>query len=263
MTFTNENEYPFYVSMIGTSHCAPDYHITRQKSWTYCLEYILSGRGYISQNDAEHIAVSKGDTYMLHQNEKQDYYTDPEQLLNKIWMNFSGPVAKSMVEAYGLSSRIYWKNTNILPYLEEIHHILDSTKDKKKAFDRCARVFLHICQILSAAENETEPNLDVAERIKDYIDNYSDVNISLDEVITYFHYSKSYAIRSFRKKYNCTPYSYILVRKIEAAKSILRNTEMSIKDISDYLQFSDTHYFSKFFSQHVGVSPKKFRENNI
>lgn len=263
LAFTNEENYPFNVSMIGTSHCDKNYHIRRMASDVFCLEYVLAGHGFVSENGKNFLAA-KGDTYMLHINQDHDYYTDPENCWRKIWMNFNGSVAEHLVQAYNLAERIYYPQTNILPYMEEIHEALSVIKDKKVAFERCARIFMKILQLLhQMSDGYVEPPGTIAESLKAYIDNLSEVNISLDSVIERIHCSKSYAIRSFKEKYNITPYNYILSRKIGLAKSMLLSTTLSISDISDYLGFCDSHYFSRYFRQHTAVSPSEYRKKQI
>jgi YesN/AraC family two-component response regulator len=46
---------------------------------------------------------------------------------------------------------------------------------------------------------------------------------------------------------------------MNTAKALLRNTAMSINEVSYYLGFANAHYFSNFFSKREGVSPKEYR----
>jgi AraC family transcriptional regulator, transcriptional activator of pobA len=47
------------------------------------------------------------------------------------------------------------------------------------------------------------------------------------------------------------------------AQKYLTHTSYTITEISYLLDFNDVAYFSRFFKQHKGVSPKAFRENKI
>ena len=47
--------------------------------------------------------------------------------------------------------------------------------------------------------------------------------------------------------------SYFVKMKINKAKELLRNTDMSISDISSKLSFDNPNYFSKVFKKNTGI----------
>ena len=261
MAFTNIEDYPFWVSMVGTSECDKNYHINRINSSVYTLEYVLEGQGNIFEDSKSAIAI-KGDTWLLHAGRNQEYYTDPEKPWRKIWINFGGPLADYLVAAYGLDE-FYYPCTNILPLLEEFHNTVTTIENHRIAFDKCAIIFHRICQQLY---NQHYTGINsvgtIAEEMKRYIDTNSEIDLSLDALVRRIHCSKAYAIRSFKKRYNITPYNYILNRKIELAKYLLINTNISIVDVAEQLAMCDSHYFSKCFKKHTGISPSEFRRQH-
>lgn len=260
LAFTNYSQEPFWVAMVGTSDCDKNYHIYREKSDVFTLEYVLDGQGSVAENDKSVIAV-KGDTWLLHTQCAHSYYTDPDKRWKKIWVNFGGPVAENLIAAYGLND-FFYPRINILAKLEELHRVLANCENQKAAFNKCAVIFMRICQQLHNEHYNKEDDSQgtIAEEMKKYIDVHSEIDISFNDMVEQMHCSKAYAIRSFKKKYNITPYQYILMRKVEMAKSLLLGTNMSISDISGYLGMCDSQYFSKYFKKHTGVSPTEFRE---
>ena len=53
------------------------------------------------------------------------------------------------------------------------------------------------------------------------------------------NYSKNYIINVFKRKYGITPYQYYLDKKIDAAKTYLTHTNISIGDISKTLHYAE------------------------
>lgn len=261
MAFTNYEQYPFWVSMAGSVFYTRDDHIYRESSRLISLQYITEGKGYVAEAGKSVVTV-KGDAWLLHAHREHNYYTDPDKPWKKIWINVGGPVAEKMVEAYGLNE-FHYPQTNIQPYLEEFHQTLVNIENQKVAFDKCAGIFMRILQHLYDAQYESEhPHTTIAEAMKKYIDNHSEIDVSFNDLIEQMHCSKSYAIRSFKKKYNITPYNYVQLRKIELAKTLLKSTDISVNEISDYLGMCDCHYFSKFFKKNTGMSPTEYRNYN-
>lgn len=62
-----------------------------------------------------------------------------------------------------------------------------------------------------------------------------------------------------RQKLTVSPSQLIQQRTILEAKRLLKSTDLSIKEIAFKLGFIDSPYFSNFFKQYTGMSPKQFR----
>jgi len=74
--------------------------------------------------------------------------------------------------------------------------------------------------------------------------------------------SKVYLSRVVRKVMGRTVVDYINQMLLMEASFLLRNSQLSIVQISDRLHFSEPAAFSRFFMRMSGQSPKKFRERN-
>lgn len=75
-----------------------------------------------------------------------------------------------------------------------------------------------------------------------------------------FHLSPSYFGDQVHKEIGCTAQSYVQMKLIEKAKSLLANEALSINEIAFKLGFDYPNHFTRFFSQKVGTSPSKFRK---
>lgn len=98
------------------------------------------------------------------------------------------------------------------------------------------------------------------EKTLDYINNHYDENIELSKLAKLSAKSESQLIRSFRKHYGATPISYQLELRMTESKRLLRETELSVSEISYRLGFSDSNYFSRFFHRKLGISPMQYRK---
>ena len=54
---------------------------------------------------------------------------------------------------------------------------------------------------------------------------------------------------------------WIVRMVITEAKQLLEESDLSIKEIADQLNFPTQSFFGKYFKQYVGVSPKEYRNN--
>ncbi len=63
----------------------------------------------------------------------------------------------------------------------------------------------------------------------------------------------------FKGKFGTPPNRYIILRRIEHAKSLLETRSLTVTEVAARCGFSDVYYFSKIFKQICGISPSKWR----
>ncbi|WP_283136176.1 helix-turn-helix transcriptional regulator [Rhizohabitans arisaemae] len=71
--------------------------------------------------------------------------------------------------------------------------------------------------------------------------------------------SPSHFSRRFRAVYGETPYGYLLTRRIERAKALLRRGDLSVTDVCMEVGFTSLGSFSSRFTELVGESPSAYR----
>ncbi|MET9886186.1 helix-turn-helix transcriptional regulator [Streptomyces sp. NPDC006430] len=65
--------------------------------------------------------------------------------------------------------------------------------------------------------------------------------------------------RSFRAAFGETPYSYLMTRRIERAKALLRRGDMSVTEVCFAVGCTSLGSFSSRFTELVGESPSAYR----
>lgn len=98
-------------------------------------------------------------------------------------------------------------------------------------------------------------------RICDFIEARLAEDIHLKDLAAIACQSEDHFIRAFRLTVGCTPYQYLLARRVKCAKNLLDNTSISISDVAGRAGFKSSCYFSATFRRCVGVSPRAYREN--
>jgi AraC-like DNA-binding protein len=71
--------------------------------------------------------------------------------------------------------------------------------------------------------------------------------------------SPAHFSRRFRTAYGETPYSYLMTRRIERAKALLRRGELSVTDVCLAVGCTSLGSFSARFTELVGESPSAYR----
>lgn len=71
--------------------------------------------------------------------------------------------------------------------------------------------------------------------------------------------SPAHFSRRFKETYAETPYSYLMTRRIERAKALLRQGELSVTDVCFLVGCTSLGSFSAKFTQIVGTTPSAYR----
>lgn len=256
-----EGERPFSVVLCGISYCDGTYFIKRDNSEISVIEYVVSGRGVINENENSAVAEA-GDVYFLKEGRNHYYYSDKKEPWIKIWMNFRGKLAKSITECYGLDEKILFKSVGIRDLFDEIIEVAKVCPDRRMAEEKISVIFLKIAMRLSeeVRTDRDEKNGGLGFALKQLLDSQSTYDKTLDEIISPLYCSKSHAIREFKKAYGISPYEYLQKRRFDSAAAMLKNTAMPISDIAAVLDFYDIHYFSVSFKKRFGTTPTNYRK---
>jgi transcriptional regulator GlxA family with amidase domain len=71
--------------------------------------------------------------------------------------------------------------------------------------------------------------------------------------------STAHFSRRFREAYSETPYSYLMTRRIERAKALLRRGDLSVTDVCFAVGCTSLGSFSARFTELVGETPSVYR----
>ena len=100
-----------------------------------------------------------------------------------------------------------------------------------------------------------------------YIHNHFAEKITLDDLASLEHISKSYLCRQFKQQTGMTVVAYINNLRIETAKRMLLGSAMSVSEIAYEVGFESPKYFYRAFKALVGESPagfcKKYRSSGM
>ena len=100
--------------------------------------------------------------------------------------------------------------------------------------------------------------IDIAVHTRRYIDTNFDEKISLDLLAHLRFTSKYHLIRVFKKYYGITPRQYLINKRIEEAKKILK-TGKSVSETCYLIGFDSVNSFSNLFRAKTGMPPSIYR----
>lgn len=129
---------------------------------------------------------------------------------------------------------------NICEYKEWIYEVIEKIAEKMNA------------------KNDTN-NSQMIEKVKAYINDNLSSALSLTSVSEKVYISSQYLCKIFKEETNMNFVDYVTLVRMERAKELLNDTNMTIESISEHVGYQTPHYFTKKFKERFGMTPKNFR----
>ena len=100
----------------------------------------------------------------------------------------------------------------------------------------------------------------VTNRIIEILNENVHGDLSIEDLCDKLNYNRSYLFRQFKTTTGRTIMAYFTNLKIERAKKLLRETDMTVTQISEEFAFDAPNYFSKTFKKLTGYTPLQYKK---
>jgi AraC family transcriptional regulator len=97
-------------------------------------------------------------------------------------------------------------------------------------------------------------------RIKEFVDAKIEDELTLCEMAQAVELSPAHFSRMFRKSTGETPHQFLLRRRLERAKKMLRSADGRVLDVAVACGFKSQQHFAQVFRHVCGVSPTEYRQ---
>jgi AraC family transcriptional regulator len=151
-----------------------------------------------------------------------------------------GIALKTELEAGGIDSKLYAESMAIALSA----HLLRKYASRSPEFKPCTGG-LSPSQLKQASE---------------YIQENLDRDLSLEELANILHISSHYFVHLFKRSTGFSPHQYIIKCRIEKAKKLLQQRELSIIEICQKVGFQSQSHFTRLFRKHTQTTPKVYRD---
>ena len=244
------------IELMGITYADTSYRVSRNNRWDmYILEYVIDGVGHITCNGTTR-TVRKGDAYLISKFTEHEYHADPKHPYKKVWINVSGRLMDQLLQLFNLTDPTVTRQVDLLDYFYQLRDQLALEYDLEKIGSILYRILYKMSENFNPVQKQT---LSLAERLKIYIDKNLKQNLSAASVAQQFHVTPIYASRVFKSTYQLTINQYIMNATLELAKQWLKNSNYTIKEIAELLNFCNDKYFSTQFKKIYGFSPKQYQ----
>jgi len=139
---------------------------------------------------------------------------------------------------------------------ENIHHLFEKILKSDDGIEK-----LHLTlKILENCTNEKKSGTSLIDIILAFIEANLENMLNAQVIAENVHISSSHLYHLFKEKTGFALMEYIKLRRVEKAKALLRNSDLTVSQISIMCGYDNFSHFSRVFHLIAGVSPNQYRK---
>ena len=236
--------------------CSPNKKVTKLIIHFDCaVHYIIDGEGYFNGQK-----LTKGMGFTTCKNEYVEYYPDKDNPWTYVWFRVEGNDSEEVFYKSGIPTTSAAFTVNNLDRIKSISSALFPNGSYEPESTVESEALAKLMLSLNSREEQIAKN-DYAGKAKEFIDkNFH--KITVENVASFVGLDRKYLRLLFVKRYGIPPMDYIMRKRLERAKELLKQTTAGIGVIASSVGYDDALGFSRIFKKHEGVSPKEYREQN-
>ena len=127
------------------------------------------------------------------------------------------------------------------------------------SIDQCARALWNVLERLCVIAQNHGSYQELTLYAIYYIKLHFAEDIALSDVAAYANVNPNYLSGSFQKEMGISLREFITGERVDAAKSLLSETDLKVADIAKKVGIHDVQYFRHVFKKTTGMTPKEYR----
>lgn len=272
--FPSENFVDLSLFQCGREKCSPAHSFGPAARNHYLFHYVISGTGklfaYDKNGETKEYSIKSMQGFMIFPDQITMYVADKDLPWEYVWVEFDGLRAKAVVETAGFSldQPIYKARSKELreEMMKEMNYIAEN--GSSSPFDLIGHLYLFIDHLTRSTEGVKVHH---SSKLRDFyiheaiefVEHNFQNDISVEDIADVCGLNRSYFGKIFKEALGKSPQEFLLNYRMVKAAELLKLTKLSVGDISSAVGYGNQLHFSRAFKSIYGVSPKKWRTEQI
>ena len=243
----------------------------------YELTIVLGGKGKIyTNNKTEYVEVSEGDIYLSFPTDIHAIESDHVSPLKYSFLSFiiDGEAVKQTFtkisqDFYEAEKRVF-RDQNVSFLLEILlsEFLMPAYRQEDMLSYALNQILIFTTRnFLYQSKKAVPTNVSKNEALCYAIMRYIDANIfsikNFSVIAEHFNYNYSYLSKVFKQTTKITLLDYLSTKKLEYAKLLVEEGELSFTKIAELLNYASVYSFSKSFKYHFGIAPSDYKKQCV
>ncbi len=231
----------------------------------HILLYCIDGKGWVQFRE-KRVDVARGQYLVIPASTPHKYGSDESDPWSIHWMHFTGEASPHFVkllnkEKTPVATAVHFSDERIRLF-DTLYSRLESGYGSEN-LGYISMCLWHFLSSFCYADHFQAPfnreEKDAIDQSIEFMQQNLHRALSLQEMASEAHISPSHYSALFKKKTGYPPLEYFNHIKVQKACQYLQFTNLQVKEIAYKLGVNDPFYFSRFFSNIMGMSPLEYR----
>ncbi|SDN20776.1 AraC-like ligand binding domain-containing protein [Paenibacillus sp. yr247] len=190
---------------------------------------------------------------------ENSFPTRPGQIDLSAYLNLLQPTINDI---YGIQMPVHVRPSNPLKLKETLFQVIEQAELQDPLIQLKTQHLVTeiIISLLETYYQGTQTPTHTFDWIISYFSHHLSEPISLESMANRANLSISRFSIMFKQRYGLSPHQYLINMRVNHAKELLTNTDLSQESITLYCGFADLHHFSKTFKKRTGCTPGEYRK---
>jgi AraC-like DNA-binding protein len=232
------------------------------------LAYVTEGEGELESEVTPRKTIAPGSMFLTFPGVWHRYRALPGTRWSYYWIYFGGGYARHLVRERLISPESPVLSTGIQgalvePFLRSFQRARTQTPGYQQLLAASTMEIIGIALALVTDRAQDHPVQDLVARARRFLETHVEAPVDLHALAASLGVGYHYFRELFKRRTGSAPYQYHLARRLERAKELLAETDLTIKDVAAFLHFDDAYHFSKTFKAKTGHCPSNWRLQQI
>ena len=242
--------------------------------WHEDVELLMPLKGYLNYNVSGHVVrIGEGDAIFVNSRQPHYGFTADGTDCDYLCLCFKPDLFRGHPGLYDRYVSPILTNSG-LPWLllegnrPDHRPVLELLGRIGETEGRDLRLLGQLCQLWQGIFDLAEPEapvpddgqLQILRQMLSFIAAQYPERLNLDQIAAAGGVCRSRCCSIFKKYMDKTPIDYLTSYRLERAMELLRETSLSVTEVSDAIGFGSHSYFTRVFTQQKGCTPKEYRK---
>lgn len=243
----------------GGHGCKPGYAVGPMIRDHYLIHCVLDGKGIFRVGETTY-TVERGEGFLITPGVVTYYQADEKNPWHYCWIGLQGRDVPGMMRRCGVSmENPMFSFQNIVEMEECISQMASNYSRRGGGFLALAKLYEFFSMVQGDDTVKGSP-LKLASRVRRFIDRNYSYHINVERIAEIMGCNRSHMFRVFKEENGVSVQEYLKSVRMEHARNMMEQTEMSVTEIMYSCGFDDLPNFSRQFKNHFGVSPGAVRK---